>query len=133
MNDELVTVTFDPVRECRISGNSYIFSAEGHEDVVLPVKVFCGNVPGKVVKTIDIPKWLALVALEEGLVEDDVPHAAVDEQYVPPKPPESRHDWFVGCAIIGLLMRYGYDSVDDGNNTEGLLMDAREIADKAVE
>ena len=115
MTDELVTVTFDPVRECRISGNSYILSAEGHEDVVLPVKVFCGNVPGKEVKTIDIPKWLAV---NEGLVEED-------EQHLPPEPVVDRHDWFLGCAIVGLLSR----PVDD---VAGLVWEARKIADKAV-
>ena len=120
MNDDLVTVTFDPVRECHRVDKVYIFTAEGHDDVVLPVKVFGGNVPGKEVKTISIPKWLAV---NEGLVEED-------EQHLPPEPVVDRHDWFLGCAIVGLLARFGRD---DNIDVSVLVWDARKIADKVLD
>ena len=116
---ELVTVTLDPPRLVSSTESAWWLSAADCETTRLPkMYVHVELADGKTIDTVTIPRWLAE---DRGLlpVEEHADNQSSEHE------PITRHDWYAGLAMLGMLMR--------GSNTSSIPWDARKLADRMLE
>jgi hypothetical protein len=115
--DENIRIPFNPPRQCKEAGKTWKLSAEGEDDLFLPITLTQREFDGNEVVAAVIPQWLAV---KEGLVEDDEPSLQGEED-----DKMTRDDWYMLGLAMALVSRGECE-------THEVAWEARKLAQKLL-
>ena len=119
---DYVEITFDPPRVCRTAKKSYWLSAEGEEDLQLPVTsttLFHTEAPNT--ELINMALMPRFIAEDRGLIDSENRNDDVSSGM-------TRHDWFLLGATMAFLARgeTPTDAVWEGEKLAAKLEEVRD-------
>lgn len=115
---EPVRVAFDPPRQCKQHGKSWILTCDGEQDVFLPQSQTSLEMDGDAVAAVTVPKF---IAEDRGLVVVDVSL----EEHNNNTEGMTREDWFTLGITMAMLIR--------GDDPSAAVWEAGKVVRKLLE